>query len=104
MIISKIQTLHFQTLEQRSIFTLCAVLFGAGFLYIFLIGGITYNLAAHETTLHDIQILGSSIGDLESKYIALSGGISPETAFALGFAEPKKEIFAFRKRLVQNGF
>ncbi|MDP3726606.1 MAG: hypothetical protein Q8R36_05430 [bacterium] len=101
---AKLQTLYLYTIERRLIFILCAGLISVVFLYVFFVGATTINVAAHDAIQNDIQTLGSSIGDLESSYIVLSRGISKEQALTLGFKQPQKEIFAFRKRLVRNGF
>lgn len=100
----KFQTLYVHTTERHLIFILCTGFVGVIFLYIFLVGATTVNVAAHEAIQNDIQTTHSSIGDLESSYIVLSNGISKEEATILGFKQPKKEIFAFRKRLVRNDF
>jgi len=81
---------------------LCVLLCAAFFLQVLLVGLTTFNVAAQNTLSKEIQVLNSQIGDLEAQYITLSGDISRKHAFALGFKEPQKEIFAFRKRLVQN--
>jgi len=72
----------------------------AFFLYILFVGLTTFNVAANNTLSKEIQVLNSQIGSLEAQYVALSGNISRESAYTLGFEKPEKEIFAFRKRLV----
>ncbi|GEM_PF-2892548 len=75
---------------------LCTALF----LYVLFVGLTTFNVAAHSALSKEIQVLNSQIGNLEAQYVALSGNISRESAYMLGFEKPEKEIFAFRKRLV----
>ncbi len=103
MLARNIQTLHIYRTEQRFIFILCGILTVSVFLYIVLVGIVTSTVASHDSVVRGIEAVRSSVSELESQYIALSRGITKEEAFALGFSEPRKEIFAFRKRLVQNG-
>jgi len=98
----RIQKLYAYTSERRFIWFLCVVFLVALFLYILLLTLTTFNIAAHNTLSNEIQILNSQIGNLEARYIVLNRNISHEYAYALGFKKPQKEIFAFRKRLVQN--
>ena len=100
----KVKTLYLYTTERRLILILCAGLVGAIFLYIFLVGATILNVAAQDAIKNEIQVFNSSIGSLESEYILLVRGISKEKAHELGFNGPQREIFAFRKRLVQNKF
>ena len=102
MMVEKIQTLYIYTTEKRSIFILCSLLIGFLFLYIAFIGIIAATVASHDTIQGKIQALNSSVGELESEYRVLTKNITKEEALALGFKKPKKEVFAFRKRLVQN--
>ena len=100
--ISKIQTLYTYSVERSLVWALLTSLVGAMFLYVVLVGLTAFNLAAHDSTQRDIRIFKSSMSDLESSYLARSGHLNQEHALLLGFQEPQKELFAFRKRLVQN--
>lgn len=101
--ITHIQTLYTYTAERRFIWMLCGVLCAALFLYILLVGLTIFTVAAHNTLSKDVQTIDAHISGLEAQYITLNNTISREYAETLGFHEPLKETFAFRKRLVQSG-
>ncbi len=100
----KIHTLYTYTRERRFTLALLAALVAILFSYIFLVGFATFNVSMQEMLGRDTQTLNSRIGDLESEYATLNQSVNRARAISLGFMPPKKEIFAFRQRLVQNGF
>lgn len=78
------------------------MLVGLVCVYILFVSLTTLTISSHGSLQYQKQALNSKIGDLESEYTALHSTIDRERALSLGFVQPKKEIFAFRQRLVQN--
>ena len=100
--IAKIHTLYAYTAERHIIWIFFTACVGAILVYILLVAATTFNIAAHSTIQKDLHVLNSQIGDLEAEYIILNNSVTRQHAYLLGFQEPRKEIFAFRKRLVQH--
>ncbi|MBI2108640.1 MAG: hypothetical protein HYT93_00460 [Parcubacteria group bacterium] len=100
----KIHKLYTYAAERQLTIMLFMGFLGIVFLYVLLVGLATFNISAQRALQNNMQSLYSNISDLESEYTGLNNAINHERAATLGFVEPKKEIFAFRQRLVQNEF
>lgn len=98
----KIKALYTYTSERRFVWFLCLVFLGFVTGYILLVGATAYTVSAHGVIQYEKQQILSRVGDSESEYRRLSSNITALNAARLGFSEPAKEIFAFRKRLVHN--
>ena len=99
----KINKLYTYTAERKFTLMLFMGLIGMVCLYILLVFLTTFNISSHRALQNNIQALRSGLSDLESEYTTQNGAVTKEKALLLGFVQPKKEIFAFRQRLVQNG-
>mgnify|MGYP001610072232 CR=1 FL=1 len=99
----KINKLYTYTAERKFTLVLFMGLVGMVLLYILLVFLTTFNVSSHRALQNNIQAFHSNLSDLESEYTAQNSMVTKEKAVSLGFVQPKKEIFAFRQRLVQNG-
>lgn len=57
--------------------------------YVYFVSGAVANVIAVKDTQSQIASLTSSIGNLESNYLAAKSEMSFESALAAGYAEPK---------------
>jgi hypothetical protein len=74
----------------------------AFFVYIYVIGSITFNLIERKNVENDIKNLNSHLGGLELEYLAGERQISIPLAKHLGFTENPHTYFATRSVFVYN--
>lgn len=58
--------------------------------YVYFVSGAVANAIAAKDMQSQIAVLTSSIGSLESTYLAAKSGVTLESALASGFSEPKE--------------
>jgi hypothetical protein len=61
--------------------------------YVYVVGSITFNVAARKNISEEQKILSSHIGELEVQYLNLANQITLEKAKSYGFVETKDPIF-----------
>lgn len=82
---------------RRSVFkVLLGVLVFLFFLYMYLIGSITFNVLARKSLEVNISELGNDVSDIELEYIALSNSINAQFGKEIGFIDAKNTIFVSR--------
>ncbi|MEK7179281.1 MAG: hypothetical protein AAB727_03450 [Patescibacteria group bacterium] len=89
-------------IEKKIFIFLCAVLLGISASYGFFVQATVLSIVERKTIERDIESLTSTLSEFEASYIARAGIIDRKYAEHLGFSESQKEVFAPRKRLVQN--
>lgn len=63
------------------------------FLYAYLVNKTVMNVVARQNTEKNISSLSTSVGDLESKYMAEKSGVTLQLALAKGFKEDPSTTF-----------
>ena len=88
---------HTQDLEKKLFWSLIAMLVLMLVMYVFFVNATVMNIVGRQTAERAASSVNSHISDLESQYLALASGITPEYAHSIGFAETKTEAYATRK-------
>jgi hypothetical protein len=66
------------------------------FVYIYLVGSITFNVIARKSLENTVSTLSSNVNKLDLVYLDSVNKIDKEFAFKNGFVETKENIFASR--------
>jgi len=85
-------------LEKR---ILCILLYSFGicaFLYVLILGNMTFNVVARQSLGVHVRTLSNEVGDLELKYLSLSNKVDLAMSSEMGFKEAKTQ-YAVRKSL-----
>ncbi len=91
-------------MEKKFFYVLFSLFAALLFIYVFLIGSITFNIVERKSMEQDALFLNSHIGELELEYLVLDKEIDLVYAKSLGFIEPEEQYFASRKTtLVSSG-
>ena len=69
--------------------------------YMYIIGSITFNTLARKSLEKNSQTVGSQVGQLELKYMALSSSIDTTYAMNHGFVNAPNSLFANRDSTVR---
>src|SRR3989344_5805766 len=62
-------------------------------LYVLILGNMVFNIVERRSLEAEARTLVSEVGDLELRFLTLSGKIDPEFGYSLGFVENKVEHF-----------
>jgi hypothetical protein len=82
---------------QKTVFkTLVGGICVLSFVYVYMIGSITFNVVARKSLENNMREVGSSVSNLELDYLAVSNGINKGFALSNGFVEAANPIFATR--------
>lgn len=68
------------------------------FLYVLILGNITFNVVARQSLGTQVKNLSNEVGDLELKYLSASNKVDMAMSFGMGFKEGNTN-FAVRKSL-----
>ncbi len=85
-------------LEKRILNTLLYSFGICAFLYVLILGNITFNVVARQSLGLHARTLSNEVGDLELKYLSLSNKIDLALSSEMGFKEAHTE-YATRKSL-----
>jgi hypothetical protein len=88
----------YQAYAGRTVAALATVSAVAVFLYGALLLGAVSHAAGRTQAERELRSLGSSLGALESQYLAQTRAISPERAAAMGFVAPQSVSVVFAQR------
>ncbi len=64
--------------------------------YLYFVAASIFNVMGRTEALRQSQTIGSSIGTLEQRYLALSQDVSPESGIALGLAPIAATSYVYR--------
>ena len=83
--------------------------FGAlAFLYVLILGNMTFNIVARQSLGVHVRALSNEVGDLEVKYLSLSNKVDLAMSSRMGFKEAKTQYATRRSlgtvSLLTNGF
>ncbi|MEK7650535.1 MAG: hypothetical protein AAB364_01535 [Patescibacteria group bacterium] len=65
-------------------------------LYICLVNSVVFNLVGRQRALDDLATRQSAVVSLETEYLALSGGVTLDRAYALGFHDAAGSVIFAR--------
>jgi len=103
MVRALLQFFNATTFTQRKIFWIIVThLFFAIVAYGFFVNATILNIVERRDIQQELRTLVSVTGELESRYNSLRNRISYEEAYALGFSDPGRQIYAARSKLVRN--
>lgn len=93
---------QFNTLEKKLFWGLTTLLISLSVLYGYLVKATVVDIVARQQAQTISSEISSDIGVSETEYHELQNKITYQYALTLGFREPAKKSFAFRKRFVQS--
>lgn len=78
-----------------TVWILIGVAFALLFSYAYFVNGAIMNIVASKDMQAKISVLTSSVGDLESAYLAAKSTVTIEYARSLGFSEAKAGSYSY---------